>query len=83
MLCSVQEIENLNRSHKQAAAVHGTVEVRLNRALEEVERSKTQLNKMKQMNKVLINTLSNYSNVIFIYYKLQIFMCRSEANYSF
>ncbi|XP_074474496.1 testis-expressed protein 9 isoform X1 [Sebastes fasciatus] len=46
-----KEIENLNRSHKQAAAVHGTVEVRLNRALEEVERSKTQLNKMKQMNK--------------------------------
>ncbi|XP_042342274.1 testis-expressed protein 9 isoform X2 [Plectropomus leopardus] len=46
-----KEIENLNRSHKQAAAVHSTVEVRLNRALEEVERLKTQLNKMKQMNK--------------------------------
>ncbi|XP_073320874.1 testis-expressed protein 9 [Pagrus major] len=46
-----KEIENLNRSHKQAAAVHGTVEVRLNRALEEVERLKTQLSKMKQMNK--------------------------------
>ncbi|KAM6950372.1 testis-expressed protein 9 isoform 1-T1 [Lycodopsis pacificus] len=46
-----KEIENLNRSHKQAAGVHSTVEVRLNRALEEVERSKTQLNKMKQMNK--------------------------------
>lgn len=28
------------------------MEVRLNRALEEVERLKTQLNKMKQMNKV-------------------------------
>ncbi|XP_037308265.2 testis-expressed protein 9 isoform X1 [Pungitius pungitius] len=46
-----KEIENLTRSHKQAASVHGTVEVRLNRALEEVERLKTQLNKMKQMNK--------------------------------
>ncbi|XP_023256498.1 testis-expressed protein 9 isoform X1 [Seriola lalandi dorsalis] len=45
-----KEIENLNRSNKQAAAVHSTVEVRLNRALEEVERLKTQLNKMKQMN---------------------------------
>ncbi|XP_022068696.1 testis-expressed protein 9 isoform X2 [Acanthochromis polyacanthus] len=47
-----KEIENLNRSHKQAAAVHGTVEVRLNRALEEVERLKTQLNKMEQTNKM-------------------------------
>ncbi|XP_070814440.1 testis-expressed protein 9 [Chaetodon trifascialis] len=46
-----KEIENLNRSHKQAAAVHSTVEVRLNRALEEVEKLKTQLSKMKQMNK--------------------------------
>nr|XP_019954451.1 PREDICTED: testis-expressed sequence 9 protein isoform X1 [Paralichthys olivaceus] len=46
-----KEIENLNRSNKQAAAVHSTAEVRLNRALEEVERLKTQLNKMKQMNK--------------------------------
>nr|XP_046242244.1 testis-expressed protein 9 [Scatophagus argus] len=46
-----KEIENLNRSHKQAVAAHSTVEVRLNRALEEVERLKTQLNKMKQMNK--------------------------------
>lgn len=48
----MQEIENLNRSHKQAAAVHNTVEVRLNRALEEVEKLKTQLSKTKQMNKV-------------------------------
>uniref|UniRef100_UPI0037E9A4B7 testis-expressed protein 9 n=1 Tax=Semicossyphus pulcher TaxID=241346 RepID=UPI0037E9A4B7 len=46
-----KEIENQNRSQKQAAAVHGTVEVRLNRALEEVEKLKSQLNKMKQMNK--------------------------------
>nr|XP_020461806.1 testis-expressed protein 9 isoform X2 [Monopterus albus] len=46
-----KETENLKRSHKQAAAIQGTVEVRLNRALEEVERLKTQLNKMQQMNK--------------------------------
>uniref|UniRef100_A0A8C3GBS4 Testis expressed 9 n=1 Tax=Cyclopterus lumpus TaxID=8103 RepID=A0A8C3GBS4_CYCLU len=48
----LSEIEHLNRSHKQAAAVHSTVEVRLNRALEEVERFKAQLNKMKQTNKM-------------------------------
>ncbi|XP_074522256.1 testis-expressed protein 9-like isoform X2 [Halichoeres trimaculatus] len=46
-----KEIENQSRSQKQAAAVQGTVEVRLNRALEEGERLKTQLNKMKQANK--------------------------------
>ena len=51
--CYVQEIENLNRSQKQAAAVHSSVEVRLNRALEEGERLKTQLNKMKQTSKVI------------------------------
>ncbi|XP_033971993.1 testis-expressed protein 9 [Trematomus bernacchii] len=46
-----KEIENLNKSQKQAAAVHSSVEVRLNRALEEGERLKTQLNKMKQTSK--------------------------------
>uniref|UniRef100_A0A3Q0R0R7 Testis expressed 9 n=1 Tax=Amphilophus citrinellus TaxID=61819 RepID=A0A3Q0R0R7_AMPCI len=44
----LQVSEKLNRSHKQAATGHSTVEVRLNRALEEVERLKTQLSKMKQ-----------------------------------
>lgn len=52
MCLHVQEIENLNRSQKQAAATHGTVEVRLNRALEEVEKLKTQLSKTQQRNKV-------------------------------
>ncbi|XP_060923626.1 testis-expressed protein 9 [Limanda limanda] len=51
-----KEIENLNRSNKQAGAVYSTAEVRLNRALEEVERLKTQLNKMKQTNKDNIST---------------------------
>ncbi|XP_068601854.1 testis-expressed protein 9 [Brachionichthys hirsutus] len=46
-----KEIEALTRAHKQAAAVHSTVEVRLNRALEEGERLKAQLDKMKQVNK--------------------------------
>ncbi|KAK2854065.1 hypothetical protein Q5P01_006726 [Channa striata] len=46
-----KEIENLNRSQKQAAATHSSAEVRLNRALEEVEKLKTQLNKTRQMNK--------------------------------
>ncbi|XP_067446235.1 testis-expressed protein 9 isoform X1 [Thunnus thynnus] len=50
-----KEIENLNRSNKQAAAANSTVEVRLTRAQEEVERLKTQLNKMKQMNKDKLN----------------------------
>ncbi|KAM4597249.1 testis-expressed protein 9-like [Fundulus diaphanus] len=46
-----KEVETLTRSQKQAAAVHGTVEVRLNRALEEVERLKSQLSKTRQTNK--------------------------------
>ncbi|MEQ2237599.1 hypothetical protein ILYODFUR_024716, partial [Ilyodon furcidens] len=46
-----KEVETLNRSQKQAAAVHRTVEVRLNRALEEVEKLKSQLSKTRQMNK--------------------------------
>ncbi|XP_044204497.1 testis-expressed protein 9 [Thunnus albacares] len=50
-----KEIENLNRSNKQVAAANSTVEVRLTRAQEEVERLKTQLNKMKQMNKDKLN----------------------------
>uniref|UniRef100_A0A3Q3WEV3 Testis expressed 9 n=1 Tax=Mola mola TaxID=94237 RepID=A0A3Q3WEV3_MOLML len=41
-----------NGSHKQAMAVQSTVEGRLNRALEETENLKTQLNEMKQMSKM-------------------------------
>lgn len=48
----VQEMQDLSSSHKQAAAVHGSKEVRLNRALEEVDKLRTQLHRMKQMNKV-------------------------------
>ncbi len=42
----------MKRTHKQAASTHSATEVRLNRALEEVERTKTQLNKLKQSSKV-------------------------------
>lgn len=48
----MQELDDLNKSHKQAATSHSSTEVRLNRALEEVEKLKTQINQMKQMNVV-------------------------------
>ncbi|KAM9817493.1 testis-expressed protein 9 [Neosynchiropus ocellatus] len=46
-----KELENQKRSHKQVVAAHNTLEVRLTRALEEVEKLKTQLATMKQTNK--------------------------------
>uniref|UniRef100_A0A8C6UIB5 Testis expressed 9 n=1 Tax=Neogobius melanostomus TaxID=47308 RepID=A0A8C6UIB5_9GOBI len=46
------EIENLNRSNKQAAALHNTIEIRLNRATEESQKLKSEINKMKQINKM-------------------------------
>ncbi|KAM8876162.1 testis-expressed protein 9 isoform 2-T2 [Synchiropus picturatus] len=49
-----KELENQKRSHKQAVAAHNTLEVRLARALEEVEKLKTQLATMKQTNKDLV-----------------------------
>uniref|UniRef100_A0A671MF99 Testis expressed 9 n=1 Tax=Sinocyclocheilus anshuiensis TaxID=1608454 RepID=A0A671MF99_9TELE len=48
----VAELESMKRTHKQAASTHSATEVRLNRALEEVERTKTQLNKLKQSSKM-------------------------------
>uniref|UniRef100_A0A8C1BTS4 Testis expressed 9 n=1 Tax=Cyprinus carpio carpio TaxID=630221 RepID=A0A8C1BTS4_CYPCA len=48
-----KELESMKRTHKQAASTHSATEVRLNRALEEVERTKTQLNKLKQSSKDL------------------------------
>ncbi|KAJ6664350.1 hypothetical protein lerEdw1_008569 [Lerista edwardsae] len=49
-----KELENLKRAQKQASASQGTMEVRLNRALEEAERYKMELNKVKQSNKMHI-----------------------------
>uniref|UniRef100_A0AAV2LUL8 Testis expressed 9 n=1 Tax=Knipowitschia caucasica TaxID=637954 RepID=A0AAV2LUL8_KNICA len=46
-----KEIESLNRSSKQTATLHNNVEIRLNRATEESQRLKSELNKIKQMNK--------------------------------
>ncbi|XP_056121409.1 testis-expressed protein 9 [Rhinichthys klamathensis goyatoka] len=46
-----KELESMKRTHKQAANTHSATEVRLNRALEEVEKTKTQLNKLKQSSK--------------------------------
>ncbi|KAL2088418.1 hypothetical protein ACEWY4_015317 [Coilia grayii] len=43
-----KEIDGLKRAEKQAANCHGATEVRLNRALEEAEKYKTQLSKIKQ-----------------------------------
>ncbi|XP_066491527.1 testis-expressed protein 9 isoform X2 [Tiliqua scincoides] len=50
-----KELENLKRAQKQASASQGTMEVRLNRALEEAERYKMELNKLKQSNKDAVN----------------------------
>ncbi|XP_008335176.1 testis-expressed protein 9-like [Cynoglossus semilaevis] len=44
-----KEIQDLDEAQEQAAANQGALELRLNRALEEVERTKTQLSKMKQI----------------------------------
>ncbi|XP_051557410.1 testis-expressed protein 9-like [Myxocyprinus asiaticus] len=46
-----KELEGMKRAHKQAASTHSATEVRLNRALEEVEKTKAQLNKLKQSSK--------------------------------
>ncbi|XP_062998909.1 testis-expressed protein 9 isoform X2 [Elgaria multicarinata webbii] len=51
-----KELENLKRAQKQASASQGTMEVRLNRALEEAERYKLELNKLKQSNKMHIES---------------------------
>uniref|UniRef100_A0A8C0QRZ2 Uncharacterized protein n=1 Tax=Chelonoidis abingdonii TaxID=106734 RepID=A0A8C0QRZ2_CHEAB len=46
--------ENLKRIQKQASTSQSATEVRLNRALEEAERYKMELNKLKQSNKMHI-----------------------------
>ncbi|KFZ56402.1 Testis-expressed sequence 9 protein, partial [Antrostomus carolinensis] len=50
-----KELENLKRVQKQAATSQNATEVRLNRALEEAERYKLELNKLKQSNKDVAN----------------------------
>ncbi|XP_072316909.1 testis-expressed protein 9-like isoform X1 [Eucyclogobius newberryi] len=46
-----KDMESLDRSSKQAAALQNSAESRLNRATEESQRLKSELDKMKQMNK--------------------------------
>uniref|UniRef100_A0A8C6B5S1 Testis expressed 9 n=1 Tax=Monodon monoceros TaxID=40151 RepID=A0A8C6B5S1_MONMO len=54
-LSSVErELENKRRLQKQAAASQSAMEVRLNRALEEAEKYKLELSKLKQNNKMHI-----------------------------
>nr|XP_045016716.1 testis-expressed protein 9 isoform X1 [Jaculus jaculus] len=51
-LSSVErELENKRRLQKQAATSHSATEVRLNRALEEAEKYKLELSKLRQSNK--------------------------------
>ncbi|XP_048418897.1 testis-expressed protein 9 isoform X1 [Stegostoma tigrinum] len=50
-----KELDNQKRTQKQAATNHSATEVRLNRALEEAEKIKTELNKLKQNNKDTTN----------------------------
>ncbi|XP_062845816.1 testis-expressed protein 9 [Trichomycterus rosablanca] len=50
-----KELESIKRAQKQAASTHSATEVRLNRALEEAEKSKAELNKLKQSSKDCVN----------------------------
>ena len=52
---AIQELENKRRLQKQAVASQSAMEVRLNRALEEAEKYKLELSKLRQNNKVWKN----------------------------
>lgn len=51
----------MKRAQKQAASGQSATEVRLNRALEDAERSKAELNKLRQSSKVLVSPNSDGS----------------------
>uniref|UniRef100_A0A8C2MJA8 Testis expressed gene 9 n=1 Tax=Cricetulus griseus TaxID=10029 RepID=A0A8C2MJA8_CRIGR len=53
--CSKKELENKRKLQKQAATSQSATEVRLNRALEEAEKYKEELNKLRQSNKDIAN----------------------------
>ncbi|XP_049628796.1 testis-expressed protein 9 [Suncus etruscus] len=50
-----RELENKQRQQKQAASSQSATEVRLNRALEEIEKYKLELSKLRQNNKNITN----------------------------
>lgn len=52
---TLQELENKRRLQKQASTSQNATEVRLNRALEEAEKYKLELSKLRQNNKVWKN----------------------------
>ena len=59
-MCNVyQELDNMKRSQKQQASSQSATEVRLNRALEEVDKLKNQLHKAKSESKVRSSSLTN------------------------
>nr|XP_040130438.1 testis-expressed protein 9 isoform X4 [Ictidomys tridecemlineatus] len=53
--CNKKELENKRRLQKQAASTQSTTKVRLNRALEEAEKYKLELSKLRQNNKDIAN----------------------------
>ncbi|XP_054983038.1 testis-expressed protein 9 isoform X2 [Sorex araneus] len=53
--CNKKELETKQRLQKQAASSQSATEVRLNRALEETERYKLELSKLRQNNKDITN----------------------------
>lgn len=55
---TIQELENKRRLQKQAASSQSATEVRLNRALEEAEKYKLELSKLRQNNKVWKNWIA-------------------------
>ena len=77
-MCNVlQELDNMKRSQKQQASSQSATEVRLNRALEEVDKLKNQLQKAKseskvRSSKILTNTFLvsfndyDYTKVVFL-----------------
>lgn len=61
----MQELDQLKRNHKQQATAQGATEVRLNRALEEIEKYKEQLSRSKTSSRVSLSVreLKHYNTV--------------------